>query len=108
MHSVLRVACVMTVLGSPAAAQEVVCGEKWVSFIPFARNVLDLASVRFHMRKSDIQQGRLVPNFGGIGFLHVRKGAGWGDGQLRMPGETYTLVMRCVVGPLVGHAQPDQ
>ncbi len=109
LRASLRVALILSVVViAPTQAlaerkpQPVLCGEKWVSFVPYARNALNVSGVRFHMRKSDIWQGR-IGEFS-VGFLHLRPGSGWTseDSKFRLPGKTYQAVMQCVVGPLPG------
>ena len=80
-------------------AKEVVCGEEWVSFVPYAYASLERSPVLFLIRKSNIEQGSLLFRVG-IGFLRVKKGYGWGptEDELKVPEETYLLIARCLTG----------
>ncbi len=102
MRPALIVVLFLMAVNGPAKAEEVICGKDWVSFIPYTAATVDLSSVRFHMRKSDIKQGLHVFR-SGIGFLRVRKGAGWGplEDELKVPSDTYISIMRCLMGKAV-------
>ena len=104
MRVALRVASILVVMTGTAKAQDVACGEKWVSFIPYAPNSLDVGGIQFLMRKSDITGGRLLFRIGdGIGVLRVRKGTGHGPSDsLQVSTSTYVLIMQCLLGSPAG------
>ena len=100
MRAMLCVAFVLVVVICPATPRDVACGEKWVAFVPYAPNSLDVGGIQFLMRKSDITGGRLLFRVGdGIGFLRVRKGTGHSESDsLQVSTPTYLQVMQCLLG----------
>lgn len=108
MCAFLRVTCAVAVLATfaakPAAAEEVICGEDWISFLPYKYASVELSSVEILIRKSDTERGSVLTKLD-IGFLRVRKGIGWGptSDEFKIPKTTFLAIRACLIdGKLPG------
>ena len=102
MRAFFRVACAMAIFATfaakPAAAEEVICGKDWISFLPYKYASVEVSSAAILIRKSDIERGSLITILD-IGFLRVRKGNGWGptSDEFKMPKTTFLAVRACLI-----------
>ncbi len=108
MRAVLRIACVVVVVGSPAAAEEVICGKDWISFRPLMPEAFsEKPGLNVYLvRKTHIIRGSR-PIYGplkNVGYVMLTplKGDARADGSYRVTKETYLAITRCLTGGASG------